>query len=597
MKFLLLFLLFTPFFLLSADDSSTKKSEKDEVRWTLDMKNRAYGYIHKEDAPSSGGGFGGIGGGTTSSTFLPNHLTLYNSTRLKAQMDNWTFSIRKQLFAMIGMPIKEGEEYSLSNDMFFNHGPKYYLERIALTGRWKHFNFTAGDFYLSLNSGLMLAMKPSEKDGDNSIRGTKIVFRNKSFSSTTFGGYANPMLRDIALEKRMKDGWDWLFGTDFSYKYKKMSWHLGYTGAYYLPYAVETATAASAEIPFEYDSQVVEKNFHLVGASMRTSGLWKGFSSFAGFTMVVDGTDDMTTTLYLSDALQSNKQTNNMAGAHALYLSARQWWDIKGERLTISAEANRYSRYFVNYDRVEDPDFKRDYFSVPDLIPDNYELNTPYDNWGMKLRIALAEKRLTKLNIAIETAFLWSLGQTDQSFIRNLGDTTDWYIGGSVDRSWKQFSFKVKGGYHRKEDIIEPSSSIEAEVIEWGYINLLLGGSFKKQSLKSSSELYIKNDPGEEWENAVDFRQTLDWTINSRITFSLLLSYWNSSTVPDSESLRATDPDEQNWYPGASISVHHKRMKFLVFGGQVRGGQVCTGGVCRELPDFSGVKLEFDLKL
>ncbi|MCK5808222.1 hypothetical protein KAH37_04460 [bacterium] len=572
MKLLLLLLFVTPFFLLSADDISLKKTKKDEVHWTLDMKNHIYGYLHKDEvAPSGGGGFPGFGGGSTSA-FLPNHLTLYNSTRLKARMGHWTFSIRKDLFAMIGMPIKEGEEYMLSNDMVFNHGPKYYLERVALEGRWKRFNFTAGDFYLSLNRGLMLAMTPSDKNGDNSIRGGKFIVKTKGFSVTTFGGYANPMLRDIPLEKRMQDGWDWLFGTDFGYKYKKLSWHLSYTGAYYQPYKVEEATATAT-------AETVKKDFHLVGASMRTGALWKGFSSYAGFTMIADGNNNKTT--------QFSNITHDMAGAHALYLSARQWWDIKGERLTISMQGNRYSRYFVNYDVLEDPDFKRDYFSVPDLIPDNYELTTPYDNWGMKFRIALAEKRLTKLNISFETALLWSLEQSDQSFTSTLGDTKDLYLGGSIDRTWKQFSFKVLGGYHRKEDL-EAYAGNPPKLVEWGYINLLLGTSFKKQSFKSTSEVYIKNDPGEEWNDAVDFRQTLDWTISSLVTFSLLLSYWNDHNE---------DSDEQHYYPGASISVHYKKVRALIFGGQMRGGKVCTGGVCRDLPDFSGVKLEFDLKM
>ncbi len=50
-------------------------------------------------------------------------------------------------------------------------------------------------------------------------------------------------------------------------------------------------------------------------------------------------------------------------------------------------------------------------------------------------------------------------------------------------------------------------------------------------------------------------------------------------------------------YPGLELSVDLPRGGMVrLFGGRLSGGQVCAGGLCRDLPPFEGLRLDLVLR-
>ena len=109
-------------------------------------------------------------------------------------------------------------DYQYSNELF-NHGWQYYLDRVYFKAKMNHLSTIIGDFYESMNRGLIFSFKNDPAFGDNTIRGADFKMKLKGFHFKAFGGKTNPQIRDIALQERMLETNDYVWGSEIGYKF------------------------------------------------------------------------------------------------------------------------------------------------------------------------------------------------------------------------------------------------------------------------------------------------------------------------------------------------------------------------------------------
>ncbi len=570
------------------------KEKKKQVKYSIDIKNEAR--LHREGELKGADGIQVVEADR-------DYLSLLNSSRLSAKYDNWFAGIRKDLFFIFEKDIEDSLEYAYSND-HFNHGAKHYLERIYLGRRIRagkmRLSLTVGDFYENINRGLMLSMTKSPIYGDNSIRGFSSRASYKPVSAKLFGGYANPTLRDPLLEKRLQDSWDWLFGGEVTWDITpKIKIGADYTGAFYdEDYSIVKRSYEVSELEksIEYDKQTLEKHFHMVGGFIQLNNPFPKFSSYAGFSILADGSSKrnefsikpLPEEPYYQLSDPKERFNKDIGNANALYISMKKWFDFNKNRLTISAEGKRYERYYVNYDTVEDIDLQRRYFNPPRLIDNEFEIENEFDTWGVRGKVSFADNHLTGTTYHLE--FVTGAPLDNDEYFNSNKATYRWekyyYGGGGFKKSFPHLNIEGKVAYFKSENNPESEDKGESgDLREWYYGKLNLGGHIHKLSLKSQNRIFVKNEDNYR-ENAIDLNNILDITWDNTYTLSLMSTYWNGSLVEGKDE----------FFPAAQVSYRHRYVKASVFYGQMKGGKVCAGGVCRNLPDFEGLKFQLDFK-
>ncbi|MBR4489746.1 hypothetical protein IKP13_03845, partial [bacterium] len=161
------------------EQKSAEKPKNEEIKWKFYSKNKAHVFIDEK-----------IQGGAAKDTYGVLQTEDFGEITYK----NWSFGIRKTLLFFAD---KEYDEYVNNFDYVyshehFNHCWEQYLDRIYAKGKWKNIQFTAGDFYESMNRGMAFSMKNDQVYGDNSIRGGNIAANYNGFFIKAFGGRANP---------------------------------------------------------------------------------------------------------------------------------------------------------------------------------------------------------------------------------------------------------------------------------------------------------------------------------------------------------------------------------------------------------------------
>ena len=156
------------------------------------------------------------------------------------------------------------------------------------------------------------------------------------------------------------------------------------------------------------------------------------------------------------------------------------------------------------------------------------------------------------------------------------------FFGGGAKKHFKHIKLETKLAYFKSEE--NPEGEESSDLREWYYGKVVLSAHVSKFAVKSQNRLFIKKEENYR-DNALDLNNVLDLTWNNAWTLSLMSTYWNGDKEKDKE-----------FYPSAQISYKHKHVKTSVFYGDLKGGKVCAGGVCRNLPDFTGAKFMLDFK-
>jgi len=506
---------------------------------------------------------------------------LSNETLIEGTYDAYTLGVRKNLVVFLGRnyDFKVHNFYYRYSAEAFNHGWQHYLDRLYLKGDWDIINVTIGDFYESMNRGLLFSMLDDPSGEDNAIRGLSTVVKVGDFHAKAFGGLANPYLRDVVVQERMGEANDLLWGSEFGYKFlQKFDIGVEYGGGFNNKYTVDRANWDEPDSPRIYES----KYYHVVGAYVDLFRLVPQVNAYIGATLVPAGADRWVKEMIWGDDVRRADLTLS----NALYFSILNWYDISKSRLTLTVEGKRYDHYWLNHREMEHQDFKRRYFRPPSLMWENLPLLNEYNTMALRTRVQFTDNDITGLTAAAE--FIGGLAEkydTDWKWKADLAPKEDyWFVAGSLERRFGPATLMAKAGFLKVNKSSEPYRS------EALYTQLVGGLGKAGFSSKLNLEVYYRDlilSGKDEERDAFEQKHTLDLAWRNTIFLSYIGAYYHNKAYQK----------DNGYYPGGSIGYGYRDIRVSLFGGTLRGGITCLGGMCRKLPPFTGVKLELDVKL
>ncbi|HNW82099.1 MAG TPA: DUF6029 family protein [bacterium] len=563
---------------------SAEEKKNEEVTWKFYTKNKSYMYLdYKAKDGSQKDSFG----------------VLSTEDFTESKYTNYSFGLRKTFLVFSKKNYDDSmldHNYQYSNELF-NHSWEQWLDRIYFKGQWKPVEFTVGDFYESMNRGMAFSMKNDPVYGDNSIRGGNITSSFKSFQLKAFGGRANPQIRDKATFQRMRETDDWLAGFEGGYKWKKAEFGVQYGYGNYGKYNLGRKNEKNASLKSWVES---EKEFHFTGAYIALKNPFPGFTYYAGAVYVPYAYENtILKDSYFGEMQPGTVEKTDLDNAAAFYSSALYFFDFgkKKSRLTFKLEGKFYNKYFLNYTRMEDTNYKRRYFNPPTLLPSDLEIDNEFDTWAVGGRISLNDKSLTKAKYNIDFVKGDSLDNKDAvpSYRSDIGGNFSyqkedfWYLAGSGEKDFGKVSFSANIGYHSVKGNFNENEA--ADNRQWLMAGLHVSGFVSKLSIKFTNDYYLKNMKlagNQEFDNANELKTVLDVSWDKKYFFAIKNTYWHNENPGDKS---------QNWYTGGSVGYRYDSLRLYLFGGLEKGGLSCDGGMCRYLPDFKGVKAELDISL
>lgn len=565
-------------------ENPVEKEKKDEVQWKFYTKNRSYMYLDyksKEGSPEDSFG------------------VLSTENFAESKYTNYSFGLRKTFTVFAKKNFDDSlfdHDYQYSNELF-NHSWEQWLDRIYFKGQWKPVEFTIGDFYESMNRGMAFSMKNDPVYGDNSIRGGNVTADLKGFKIKAFGGRANPQIRDKATFQRMQETDDWLAGFEGGYKWKKAEFGVQYGYGNYGKYRLSAKNKENALIKSWIYS---EKEFHFTGAFLALKNPFPGFSYYAGAVYVPYAYENT----LIKETLGGNPfndeiKKTDLDNAAAFYSSALYFFDFgqKKSRLTFKLEGKFYNKFFLNYTRMEEADYKRRYFNPPTLLPMDLQIDNEFDTWAVGARVSLNDRHLTKAKYDIDFVKGDSLNNKKAVPAFNSAVTGNfayqeedfWYIAGSGEKDFGHISFLANIGYHSAKGNSNENAADDNR--QWLIAGLHLSGFVSKLSIKFTNDYYFKNMElagNQEFDNANELKTVIDVSWDKKYFITIKNTFWHNENPGDKS---------ENFYTGGSIGFKYESMRLYLFGGLEKGGLTCDGGMCRFLPDFKGVKAELDISL
>ncbi len=506
------------------------------------------------------------------------------------KLDWMTIGLEKEIYLFIDRDFpKDGykDKYQYSNDLF-NNGADQWLQKIYIQGKFQHLSFIAGDFYESMNRGLMLSMKKDSVYGDNSVRGGNFSFNYEGFHSKLFGGVANPLLRDEVTEKRMQKASDILWGGEAGFKFLKyFDLSIQYTGAIYDKYKVD-GYDSDIDVIDDY-STYLEKNYHIIGSSLNVGSLWKGFSVYMGGSFIVNG-ENSETVPGKRPGMPPETTEKDIKNGSALYLSLNQYVDFGKNRLFLLLEGKRYDAYYLNYDYMEDSSLiPRRYFSPPSLLWKEFPISNEFDTWGIRTKISFSDKSFSGIKVSGEYVYADSLDDSEKQFATYYNEKIN-FAGFTIERRWDSFFMEAKQGWLNTTYSLLGSDTER----EWWYTKFQSGLNINKFAIKGTLDYYNKYDEPIHMYNGHDLTAVIDLAWDNSYTLSLVGNYYEEGTVPDGKTANPDEPDK--FYGGVYLGYKYKTLNLTMFYGKNKGGLVCTGGLCRYVPEFKGFKFELSYR-
>lgn len=565
-----------------------QETKKPEIKWKFYSKNKAHVFIDQKIQK--------IRNGELVDAY-DNYGVLQTEDFGEISYKNYSFGIRKTLLFFAD----KDSDSSVKNfdyvysDEHFNHCWEQYLDRLYAKGKWKNFQFTAGDFYESMNRGMAFSMKNDQVYGDNSIRGGNIAANYNGFFIKAFGGRANPQLRDSATFKRMNESDDWLAGMETGYKWKVAEAAVQYGYGNYGKYDLINVNKETSK-----KNVFAEKEFHFIGSYVALRNPFPGFSFYAGAVYVPYGYENTTEkNQFRENEPKTDKEKKDLQNAAAFYSSVLYYFDFgeKKSRLTFKLEGKMYNKFFLNYNRMEDKDYqKRRYFNPPTLLPKELQIDNEFDTWAVGGRISFNENH-SGIKFHADLVKGDSLGNkkalpsSKNNLILDYQAEDFWYSALSGEKEWKHVSLSAGVGWHTVDGNSDRKNSRD-----WIISFIHVGGFVSDWSMKLTNDYYHKDywlDNVHEMDHVHELKTVAEVSWKYMRTHELFAAVKNTTWI-EKENGGSYSPD---FYTGGSIGYKYKFLRTYVFGGLEKGGFTCDGGTCRYLPDFKGVKVEIEINL
>jgi hypothetical protein len=450
------------------------------------------------------------------------------------------------------------ERISEITRMFFN----YTKDKISIT---------AGDFYGSFGRGLVFGLKESKADFfDSKVRGGKFEYCGELFGLKALGGKS--------YFKYIND-FDPLYQTVEEMDNAILGSELILPVGRYLNYDDLTLNLSGSYLFIKGDEVPVNQYLH--------SDMFIEKTDIFGFGLEVSAFD---AELYNEYAVKITDRTPSQTG-WANYTSLS--YAVKG--ISLGLEFKDYYKYGANPNEAASG--FTPYQNAPELViaHSSHLLNThphevnPNDEIGYKFTW---EYQMND-NTAFKGSFASASKHNGDSIIPEMDDTylpySDSWLGADMDIDIHRFSAGL--GYMKDSPIskgvnqlIEPGEDTELEV--YSDERLTFMGDYKIKMNETSSislcgELQkVNNEFLDEDYNDIYGSVEYEYSPYGYVNVSLITT---SQKVPDDS------PDSWlGFEAGINIKENHK---LEIFYGRERSGIKCSGGTCRQVPEFDGLRI------
>lgn len=458
-------------------------------------------------------------------------------------------------------------------------------ERVAL--RWEHdeWRVELGDSQLVLGRGIALAFRKVDLLAvDTALRGAHVRYDGEAVDVRAHGGIANPQNQDpITLLIRPRD----FVGPD-GLRAEPLDAVVGAQVGVTLPAPVPVALEAhAAHVWFENDPDAAfdDRSVAVAGWSAEATSLADGRLS-----------------LYVEANGLRRQQTLVGDVEHEVGRAVYANVQITGDELTVLVEWADYRSFLVAPQNNEGAEW-RIYGAPPTL-----EYEGPHVVRGLGNRRGGA--------VRVDYAFLpgpWSFSVNESLLGIGEEPDDDPWDGILISHAWATlarrqeygeevvWSANLVGGYRRELLLHDPSGPIA-------------GGDVDREMIHGQVELTIGSGDhsfdvsgDHRWErsrNSASYREfqvggasiTYSWGVPLAISIALRWSDFRTDELMRRQMAPYSDYNVPGgiWYPSLEARWSFDPGTYLkLFAGQTPGGQICSGGVCRTVPAFEGVSLQF----
>jgi hypothetical protein len=462
-------------------------------------------------------------------------------------------------------------------------------ERIVL--RWDHESWSVelGDAQLVIGRGIALSFRKVDLLGvDNALRGAHVRFDDGHFRFRLHTGLANPQNQDPITLRIFQDPADLVAA--------------GTVGATFGPNDMIAVSGHAVRVWFEEDG----RDFF-----QQTSALtYDRAVDVLGWTAEAPALADGHLSLYVeANGMRRTSHAPSTTGmglgaerfeyGRAVYASAQ----ILADNLTILTEWKDYTNFLVAAETLEGNPW-RIYSAAPSL-----EFDGP-----QRLRVIGNQRGGS---IRIDYAFLpgpWQFSVNGSFFGLNEEPHLDPWNGILVTHGWATlqrrqeygedltWSVNASAGY-RQETLLHDvpltgrhAGDLDRRMVH-GQLEATVGSG------EHSLDVMVDHRFEQEvpFDRVRDFQiggVSLTYTYNIQLAVSLVLRW--TDFKPGENMARAEryfgdrNSDLGSLYPSLEVRWNFDPGTFLRgFVGATPGGQICSGGVCREVPPFEGVLLQF----
>jgi hypothetical protein len=459
-------------------------------------------------------------------------------------------------------------------------------ERIVL--RWEHerWNVELGDAQLVIGRGIALSFRKVDLLGvDNALRGAHVRFDDGHFRFRLHTGLANPQNQDPITLRIFQDPADLVAA--------------GTVGATFGPDDMFSVSGHAVRVWFEQRGRdffqetgalTYDRAVDVIGWTAEAPSLADGHLS-----LYVEA-NAMRRTSYLPTSTGMGLGAEQLEYGRALYASAQ----VLADNLTILTEWKDYTNFLVAAETLEGNPW-RIYSAAPSL-----EFDGP-----QRLRVIGNQRGGS---IRVDYAFLpgpWQFSVNGSFFGLNEDPLRDPWTGILVTHGWATlqrrqeygedvtWSLTASAGY-RQETLLHDlpltgrrSGDLDRRMVH-GLVETTIGTG------EHSFDIALDHRFEQEvpFDTLRDFQiggVSVTYTYNIQLALTLGLR-WTDFKPGENMARAARDYNFMggSLYPSIEARWNFDPGTFLrVFVGATPGGQICSGGVCREVPPYEGVLAQF----
>lgn len=463
------------------------------------------------------------------------------------------------------------------------------LEELYLKGRFDDLTLTLGDDYVSFGRGLSLSIRKVDELGfDVKLRGGHLRYRSEFVNVQAHAGVTNVTNVDSVDEKLVPDPKDFVAAGRVELKpIPKLL--VGLHGVDVERRHSDVVGGVSRITPGPLLSQAVR------GRTSDLGGIDTGELSGSGDrfqrSWIVGGNVRATSLggvvdLYAEgDYLRTERSTRGLGpdGEPQQLGRTDEGWATYGsatfylDRWTVLAEVKHYDDFEVMSTPHPDTDGEDgiqrtfSYITPPSLERNDQRIRKLFDVTGTRVRV---DYRLPDD---------WGTLFVNQGYFRDApedGEFTTHTFAGWEYRMEAGHRMQFQLGYRHAE---APDAGIVRNQFVQGDLNLFFLLNERHDVQITWDHRFRRKDQGA-GELARSFHEGtlyLTWNLNPNWSFTPQLGYENA---PDRD---------RPLFPGAFVTYRFTQSSSIeLFGGRIKGGLICSGGVCRVFPDFPyGAKL------